>query len=66
MWICQMVGCDLSLMEFFHQLVSQWSGKYIDQLAVFCGVVSANDYPDLDFEALLKAADDRMYQRKRQ
>ena len=30
------------------------------------GVVAANEYPDLNFEALLKTADDMMYQHKRE
>ena len=50
----------------FNQLVSRWSGVYVDDLTVSYGVVAASEHPNLDFEALLKKADDRMYQRKRQ
>ena len=49
----------------FNELVSRWSGKYVDSFAVSYGVVAANEHPDLNFEALLKIADDIMYQRKR-
>ena len=51
---------------FFNQLVSQWHGKYVNAVTVSYGVVSASEYPDLNFEALLKTADERMYQQKRQ
>ena len=50
----------------FDRLVAQWSGRYVDGLTVSYGVVAANEHPDLNFEALLKAADEKMYQRKRQ
>ena len=50
----------------FNQLVSGWKGRYMDRLAVSYGVVVANEYPNLNFEALLKIADDMMYQQKRQ
>ena len=49
----------------FDRLVSQWSGRYIDVLYVSYGVVAANEYPELNFEKLLKTADDMMYQQKR-
>jgi diguanylate cyclase (GGDEF)-like protein len=49
----------------FNQLVSHWRGRYVEKLTVSYGVVAANEHPDLDFESLLKTADDRMYQRKR-
>jgi diguanylate cyclase (GGDEF)-like protein len=52
--------------ERFNRLVSRWSGRYVKELFVSYGVIAANEHPDLDFEALLKAADDMMYQRKRQ
>jgi PleD family two-component response regulator len=38
----------------------------VDSLTVSYGVVAANEYPDLNFEALLKTADDMMYQHKRE
>ena len=50
----------------FDQLISHWSGRYVDGLTVSYGVVAADAYPELGFEALLKTADDMMYQRKRQ
>jgi diguanylate cyclase (GGDEF)-like protein len=50
----------------FNQLISQWHGRYVDSLTVSYGVVAANEYPDLNFEALLKTADDMMYQHKRE
>jgi diguanylate cyclase (GGDEF)-like protein len=50
----------------FNQLVSHWRGRYVEKLTVSYGVVTANEHPDLDFEELLKAADDMMYQHKRQ
>ena len=50
----------------FDQLISRWNGKYVDVVTVAYGVVSASEYPDLNFEALLKTADERMYQQKRQ
>ena len=50
----------------FDQLISQWHGRYVDSLTVSYGVVAANEYPDLNFEALLKTADDMMYQHKRE
>ena len=53
-------------LSLFDRLVSEWSGRYVDSLTVSYGVIAANEYPDLDFEALLKTADDLMYQRKRQ
>ena len=49
----------------FNQLISQWSGRYSDTLSVSYGVAAANEHPELNFEALLKTADDRMYQHKR-
>jgi diguanylate cyclase (GGDEF)-like protein len=52
-------------LALFDRLVAQWSGKHVDTLTVSYGVVAANEHPDLDFESLLKTADDRMYQRKR-
>jgi diguanylate cyclase (GGDEF)-like protein len=50
----------------FDRLVAQWRGRYVDGLTVSYGVVTASEYPDLNFEALLKAADEKMYQRKKQ
>jgi diguanylate cyclase (GGDEF)-like protein len=50
----------------FNNLVSKWSGKYVDSFTVSYGAVSANDHPDLNFEELLKTADHMMYQCKRQ
>jgi diguanylate cyclase (GGDEF)-like protein len=50
----------------FDQLVSRWNGRYVDSLTVSYGVASANEYPDLNFEELLKTADDIMYQNKKQ
>ena len=50
----------------FNQLVSRWHGRYVNCLTVSYGVVSASEYPGLNFEALLKTADDMMYQHKRQ
>ena len=50
----------------FNRLVSQWSGRYVDHLTVSYGIAAANEYPDLNFEELLKTADDMMYQRKKQ
>ena len=52
--------------ERFDRFVSEWKGEYVETLTVSYGVVAASDYPDLDFEALLKTADDIMYQRKKQ
>jgi diguanylate cyclase (GGDEF)-like protein len=52
-------------LALFDRLVAQWSGKHVDTLTVSYGVVAANEHPDLDFESLLKTADDRMYLRKR-
>ena len=52
--------------ELFNRLVSNWRGRYVDHITVSYGVVAAKDHPDLDFEALLKVADDVMYQHKRQ
>ena len=49
----------------FNQLVSQWSGRYIDSLTVSYGIAAANEHPGLDFEELLKTADDMMYQCKK-
>lgn len=53
-------------LELFDKLVAEWSGKYVDGLSVSYGVIAARDYPELNFEALLKTADDIMYQCKRQ
>ena len=50
----------------FNRLISQWSGRYLDSLTVSYGIAAAKDYPDLQFEALLKIADDMMYQQKKQ
>ncbi len=50
----------------FNQLISQWSGRYVDSLTVSYGVVAANEHPGLNFEELLKAADYMMYNRKKQ
>ena len=50
----------------FDRLVSQWSGRYMDRLAVSYGVASANEYPGLNFEELLKTADNMMYDSKKQ
>ena len=50
----------------FDRLVAQWRGRYEDGLTVSYGVVTASEHPDLNFEALLKAADEKMYQRKKQ
>ena len=52
--------------ELFNRLVSQWSGRYVDRLTVSCGIASANEYPGLNFEELLKTADYMMYQQKKQ
>ena len=52
--------------KLFDRLVSEWSGRYVDHLVISYGVVVANEHPDLDFEALLKIADDMMYECKRQ
>ena len=52
-------------LSLFNQLISQWKGRYTDNLTVSYGVVAANEYPSLDFEALLKTADDMMYQQKK-
>jgi hypothetical protein len=32
-------------------LVAQWRGRYVDGLIVSYGVVTASEYPDLNFEA---------------
>jgi GGDEF domain-containing protein len=48
----------------FNELVSQWSGRYVDHLTVSYGIAAANEHPGLNFEELLKTADYRMYQRK--
>jgi diguanylate cyclase (GGDEF)-like protein len=50
----------------FNRLVSQWSGRYVDRLTVSYGVASANEYPGLNFEELLKTADNMMYDSKKQ
>ena len=50
----------------FNRLVSQWRGRYVDRLNVSYGIAAAHDYPGLNFEELLKTADDMMYQRKKQ
>jgi diguanylate cyclase (GGDEF)-like protein len=50
----------------FNRLISQWRGRYVDRLCVSYGVAAANENPDLNFEELLKTADDMMYQHKRQ
>ena len=50
----------------FNRLVSQWRGKYVDRLSVSYGIASANEYPGLNFEELLKMADHRMYDNKKQ
>ena len=50
----------------FDQLISQWSGRYVGGLTVSYGVAAAKEHPDLNFEELLKIADDRMYQHKQQ
>ena len=50
----------------FNQLVSKWSGRYVDHINVSYGIAAANEHPGLNFEELLKTADDMMYQRKKQ
>ena len=52
--------------ELFNQLVSRWSGRYVNSISVSYGVAAAKEHPDLDFESLLTAADHMMYQQKRQ
>ena len=52
--------------EIFNRLVSQWSGRYVSSLSVSYGIVAAKEHPDLNFESLLKTADDIMYQHKKQ
>ena len=52
--------------DLFNGLVSQWSGRYVDNLTVSYGVVAAHEYPGLNFEELLKTADSMMYHRKKQ
>ena len=52
--------------SLFNRLVSQWSGRYVDRLTVSYGIAAANEHPGLNFEELLKTADDIMYQRKKQ
>ena len=50
----------------FNCLVSKWSGRYVDRLTVSYGIASAKEYPGLNFEELLKTADNMMYDSKKQ
>ena len=50
--------------HLFDQLISQWKGRYVDNLTVSYGIAAAREYPQLNFEDLLKAADEKMYQVK--
>ena len=50
----------------FNQLVSQWSGRYVDRLTVSYGIAEASEYPNMNFEELLRRADYMMYQHKKQ
>ena len=52
--------------SLFNQLVSQWRGSYVDHLTVSYGIAAAKEHPGLNFEGLLKTADERMYEQKKQ
>ena len=50
----------------FNRLVSQRSGRYVSSLTVSYGIAAAREYPDSNFEELLRKADYMMYQHKKQ
>ena len=49
----------------FDRLISRWSGRYVNSLTVSYGVAAANEYPGMNFEELLKTADNKMYRHKK-
>lgn len=49
----------------FEELVSNWSGKYVDSLAVSCGYVSKKDVENPNIRDIAILADKRMYEIKR-
>ena len=53
-------------LALFKRLISQWSGRYVDSLTVSYGIAKASEYPNMNFEDLLREADYMMYQQKKQ
>jgi diguanylate cyclase (GGDEF)-like protein len=51
--------------EQFEKIVSQWHGRYVENLDVSYGIAAAKEHPGLNFEELLKTADYMMYQSKK-
>ena len=49
----------------FDRLISRWSGRYVNSLTISYGVAAANEYPGMNFEELLKTADNKMYRHKK-
>lgn len=56
----------LERLERFEDILSRWSGTHIASITVSYGLAVAGEHPDMDFEELLRTADHRMYQYKRQ
>ncbi len=48
----------------FAEIVSGWSGEFVDSLSVSCGYVSSEEYPDKPITELANIADKRMYEAK--
>ena len=48
------------------KVLSSYKGKIISDLSVALGYVQAGEFPDADLDELYKAADDRMYEDKKQ
>ena len=54
-----------SRIAHFDRLISRWEGKYTKKLSVSYGVAAAWTYPEMDFDDLLRTADKKMYQHKK-
>ena len=52
--------------ELFNRLISQWRGRYVERLMVSYGIAVASEHPDMNFEELIREADNLMYQHKNQ
>lgn len=64
------LGCSKSeinpMILELEKKVSEWKGTKVDSLSVSIGTSSRQEYPEMYIQELLKAADDSMYQRKKE
>lgn len=64
--ITQAVEKEVSqLCQLFEEKTEKWTGRKVKKLRVSYGSASVNEFPEADFAALQKVADERLYYNKR-